>query len=60
MPVGPDGAVRKVIRHPGQGDGYHSICWRIPQDHVTVILLANAYRLDLDSIAEGILSAVHG
>lgn len=58
MPVGPDRAARTVIRHPGQGDGYHSICWRIPEDRITVILLANAYRLDLDSIAEEILAVV--
>lgn len=60
LPVGPGGAERKVIGHPGQGDGFHSMLWRIPEDHATVILINNLGMTDLDSMAEGILGILHG
>lgn len=60
MPVGPDHAVRSVIRHPGQGDGFRSIFWRIPEDEITIILINNVGNLLLATIAEGILDVLHG
>ena len=60
MPVGPGGAPRTVIRHPGQGDGFWSIFWRIPEDNVTVVMINNLGRTDLDAMASGALAAVYG
>ncbi len=60
MPVGPDHAARAVIRHPGQGDGFRSIFWRIPEDQITIILINNVGKPSLATIAEGILDILHG
>ena len=60
MPVGPDHAVRSVIRHPGQGDGFRSIFWRIPEDEITIILINNVGKPSLAAMAEGILDVLHG
>ena len=59
-PVGPDGADRTVISHPGQGDGFWSVVWRLPEDRVTVVLINNLGRTDLNSMAVGVLTAVYG
>jgi CubicO group peptidase (beta-lactamase class C family) len=60
MPVGPEHAKRTVIRHPGQGDGFQSIFWRIPEDGITIILINNVGKPSLSSIAESILNVLHG
>lgn len=60
MPVGPDGEPRTVIRHPGQGDGFHSVLWRIPADGIAVILINNLGRTDLEEMASGILDVLYG
>ncbi len=60
MPVGPDHATRSVIRHPGQGDGFRSIFWRIPEDEITIILINNVGKPSLATMAEGILDVLHG
>lgn len=51
MPVGPRGEPVTVIRHPGQGDGFHSIVWRIPEGRVAIVLINNLGRTDLDGMA---------
>ncbi len=60
MPVGPRGEPRKVIRHPGQGDGFYSLVWRIPEDGICVVLINNLGMTDVGGIAEGILDVVYG
>lgn len=60
MPVGPGGENRTVVRHPGQGDGFWSILWRIPDDEVLVVLINNLGRADLGSLAVEILAVVYG
>ncbi len=60
MPVGPDHAVRSVIRHPGQGDAFRSIFWRILEDEITIILINNVGKPSLATMAEGILDVLHG
>jgi CubicO group peptidase (beta-lactamase class C family) len=60
MPVGPGMDHRTVIRHPGQGDGFQSIFWRIPEDGVTIILINNVGRPSLSDIAEELLAVLYG
>jgi len=60
MPVGPDGESRRVIRHPGQGDGFYSLVWRIPDDEVCVALINNLGMTDVGGIAQGVLDVVYG
>ena len=60
MPVGPGGESRKVIRHPGQGDGFYSLVWRVPEDGVCVVLINNLGMTDVGGIAQGVLDVVYG
>jgi len=60
MPVGPGEEPRRVIRHPGQGDGFYSLVWRVPEDGVCVVLINNLGMTDVDGIAAGILDVIYG
>lgn len=60
VPVGPAGEPRTVIRHPGEGDGFHSVLWRIPTDGVAVVMISNLGRMDADGMAASILDVVYG
>jgi len=48
-----------VIRHPGQGDGFQSIFWRIPEDDITIILINNLGKPSLATIATELLDVIH-
>ncbi len=60
VPFGPEGAVRTLIRHPGEGDGFNSIFWRVPEDRFCVILINNFGRADLPAIGEGVVDILYG
>ncbi len=59
-PVGPGGAPRVVIQHPGQGDGFWSTYWRVPGERRAVILIGNLGRPPLSEIASRVLLAIDG
>ncbi|MBN1825503.1 MAG: class A beta-lactamase-related serine hydrolase [Candidatus Eisenbacteria bacterium] len=58
-PLGPGGAERTLIRHPGQGDGFYTVFWRIPEDRIAVVLIANLYENALPSMAQGIVDILY-
>jgi len=59
-PLGPGGSERTLIAHPGQGDGFHTIFYRIPDDHLAILLIANLYENALSSVADGIVDILYG
>ena len=60
QPVGPDGAQRKVIHHPGNGEGFYSLIVRVPEERVLVVLMNNVGKVDLYAVSSGILDILYG
>lgn len=59
-PVGPGGEERTVIVHPGEGDGYHTVFWRQPEDRSVVILISNTGETGLLEIAGAVAEILGG
>lgn len=58
--VGPGRAEREVIFHGGRILGFNSLLLRIPQERIFIVLLNNTDSTRLETMAAGLLDALHG